>query len=73
MVLSEKDPNKRDILLEEDMRIKKKKNGTRRIKSGFLIFPKTINGETRWLESATWIEYYYSKNGWVSSQWLESE
>ncbi len=27
-----------------------------RVRDGILIFPKTINGETRWLEWAMWNE-----------------
>lgn len=37
------------------MKIKRKTYSTGvYIESGFLWFPKTINGETRWLERATW-------------------
>jgi hypothetical protein len=34
-------------------------NGDRRLRTAFLFFPKTINGETRWLETASWIEKYF--------------
>jgi hypothetical protein len=30
--------------------------GARRVRSRFLILPKTLNGETRWLEVAFWEE-----------------
>jgi hypothetical protein len=38
------------------MRFKYKEyeDGEKRIRSGFLFIPKTIGGETRWLETATW-------------------
>lgn len=32
------------------------KRGDRRMQSAFLMFPKTINGKTRWLERAEWEE-----------------
>lgn len=32
--------------------------GDKRVSSGFLWLPKTIDGETRWLEKATWKEEY---------------
>ena len=35
-----------------------KKDKTTRIKMGFLLFPKTIGNETRWLENATWLQEY---------------
>ena len=42
------------------MRWKKKKEKTKygetRIINRFLIFPKTIQDETRWLEKASWVE-----------------
>lgn len=34
----------------------------------FLFFPKTINNELRWLETATWVEAYiekYTTRGWL--------
>ena len=31
------------------------------VQSGFLWFPKTINGEWRWLTQNTWLTYVYSK------------
>jgi hypothetical protein len=41
-----------------DMRFKHEdyKPGEKRIRSGFLLFPKTIDNETRWLETSTWEE-----------------
>lgn len=34
------------------------KVGDTRRNSGFLLLPMTIDGETRWLEFATWTEEY---------------
>lgn len=49
--------------------------GTTRIKSHFLLFPKTINGETRWLEKATYEQKFIrSENGtfcyWTDTKWI---
>lgn len=33
-------------------------DGEMRSRTGFLIFPKTIDGQTRWLERASWNERY---------------
>ena len=48
--------------------------------SGFLFFPKTINGETRWLEYASWIErlcrmyqpFFETEEGidWIPKRWV---
>lgn len=32
--------------------------GGLKVNSGFLLFPMTLEGETRWLEFATWTEEY---------------
>lgn len=32
--------------------------GDTKSNSGFLLFPMTLEGETRWLEFATWTEEY---------------
>lgn len=32
--------------------------GDRRVRSGFLLWPREINGESRWLEWAEWVESY---------------
>lgn len=32
--------------------------GDRRTKTGFLLFPKCMAGEWRWLEKASWIQAY---------------
>lgn len=54
--------------------------GQTRIKEKFLIFPKKIKNEIRWLEKARWEEvfkdiykgfpYYYWKKKWVANKWL---
>ena len=53
-----------------------------RVKSKFLFFPKTISGQTRWLEFAGWIEQYQSlmlsdkfgfirwRDKWTEIKWL---
>jgi hypothetical protein len=53
------------------------KEGDTRVRSGFLFFPKTINGEERWLEWARWEERYEVwtemwavDSGWVPIAWL---
>lgn len=35
--------------------------GDDRERHGFLFWPKTIDGETRWLERASWLEYFGEK------------
>lgn len=41
--------------------------GDRRTRTGFLLFPKEINGEVRWLEWATWREV--AKSDWIDIEW----
>jgi len=36
--------------------------GDTRIKWGFLLFPKVINSEMRWLVATSWYEWY---TGWT--------
>lgn len=44
--------------------------GAIRIRKGFLLIPKQINGEFRWLEIATWKEEYGEfPNGWSDWGW----
>jgi len=44
---------------------------TTRVKIGFLWFPKTINGETRWLEDATWEQQFHVPfNIWINVRWI---
>jgi len=45
--------------------------------SKFLWFPVTINGETRWLERATFLQCWYSpafRSGnpyWINVRWVD--
>lgn len=44
----------------------------KRIKRGFLFFPKRINLEWRWLEIAEWNESYYdSHTRWFAYSWKD--
>lgn len=51
--------------------------GQKRRKSGFLFFPKVIDGELRWLKYAAWIERYRYRftsfgadfYGWEPEEW----
>lgn len=45
------------------------RTGDRRTKSRFLLLPKTIDGETRWLEKAQWVQVYFDYK-WVSIEWV---
>ena len=45
------------------------KNGDLRIRTQFLLFPKEINREVRWLERASWQEKYCT--GYIFLKWLE--
>ena len=56
------------------MRWKPITDGTTRVKSGFLIFPKTIENETRWLEYARWEQRYFNCSGtrfWSTKRWID--
>jgi hypothetical protein len=62
------------------MRWTKPEAGQERIRSEFLLLPKTISGETRWLERAGWLERYFVPSQsvlfippyWYPVRWLES-
>jgi hypothetical protein len=61
-------------------KLKYPERGETRQKSAFLFFPKTINGERRWLEFATWLEVYGELDddmpeslGWGGSYWEAKE
>lgn len=53
--------------------------GNERKRSGFLLFPLTIKGETRWLERAEWVEVYQepgnemmvASGNWFPCRWVE--
>lgn len=53
------------------MRWSQPKHWDNRYKSGFLLWPKCIDGECRWLESAVWQEKYekHSSPGWSAYRW----
>lgn len=65
------------------MRFKQKplpNDGDTRIKTKFLLFPKKINGETRWLEKSSWEEvceiydnspYYMDIISWDAFRWID--
>lgn len=62
------------------MRIKIKKrerpnNGAKRIKTKFLLFPRIIDKEFRWLEKATYSQLYlkYDSGPFRFSQWINVE
>jgi hypothetical protein len=42
--------------------------GVRRLRSSFLILPKTIKGERRWWSREQWIEEYCEV--WIPIQWI---
>lgn len=60
----------------------KPKPGNYRLVERFLLFPKLIRGELRWLERACWVErykavpcesthgYYYEQFEWVATHWF---
>ncbi len=59
------------------MRKQLPKNHTKRTRTKFLFFPKTIKGEKRWLEKATWEEYCLSSDTsgqtfWYGIRWIDS-
>lgn len=41
-----------------------------RVCSGFLFFPKNINGETRWLEFAVWVEMIHDGGSLDGLYWF---
>jgi len=55
------------------MRLKTERNGDKRIKKRFLIFPKTILGETRWWEFAQWEQELIvdRETFWIDNFWID--
>lgn len=57
------------------MRWAYKENETRRVRRSFLILPRYINGEARWLERAAWIEERdignYAGGEWRPVRWAD--
>lgn len=60
---------------------RKTQTGDTRIRAKFLLLPKTVNGETRWLEKATWLEEYDGSwkhydlgfGEWRGVEWLDQQ
>jgi hypothetical protein len=44
--------------------------GEERVVNKFLIFPKCIHGECRWLERVVIKQKYYRKKYWIDISWL---
>ena len=45
----------------------------RRVRRGFLLFPRCINGEWRWLEMAEWRQFWgvgLRSCAWIDEDWL---
>lgn len=61
------------------MKWKKRCYGDKKIITKFLLFPKCINGEYRWLEKAVFEQEYdnykydflFDIGGWVSTKWID--
>ena len=52
------------------------KRGDTRTRRGFLIIPRCIAGQWRWLEYAVWEQVFfsvYSGSGWEDRRWVEPE
>jgi len=50
--------------------------GDKRIRTSFLLWPKTIKQETRWMEKATWEEIYEPGLDWcqfIPVRWIDIE
>jgi len=50
--------------------------GDKRIRTSFLLWPKTIKQETRWMEKATWEEIYECGFDWcrfIPVRWIDIE
>jgi len=48
------------------------KPGDTRVISKFLLFPRTINSITRWLEFAEIKQTFYSLEGWEDDEWTDN-
>lgn len=51
--------------------------GNRRVKKGFLFFPKAIDGIVIWFEFVAWVEEYQGRYGggaeWTPVEWGKGE
>ena len=46
--------------------------GGERVRTAFLLLPKRIGDETRWLETATWVEEWMGPgHWWVGRRWVD--
>lgn len=46
--------------------------GVERTRTRFLLLPKRIGNETRWLEAATWVEEWRGPGRWwVGLRWID--
>jgi hypothetical protein len=52
------------------MRWRRPKRGDKRVRRKFLWFPLELDGETRWLERASWDEEY-GTTMWFPLRWVE--
>ena len=55
------------------MKIYDKEPVLKKEKSGFLFFPKNIDGVTRWLEFAKWETMYHGDGGGAMGGWWQDE
>lgn len=50
-----------------------KRKPDERIKKRFLIWPRCIDGEYRWLEWVRWLQSRRNALGWYDVSWIENE
>lgn len=60
------------------MRWREPKEDDRRCRVAFLLLPRSINGETRWLEWATWEQKSWrgalsGRLWWDDYQWIDGD
>ena len=49
---------------------KEPRDKTKRLVAQFLLLPLSINGQTRWLERAVWLEQYDALTSrWIPQKW----
>ena len=56
------------------MRFPRPAIGSQRVLGKYLLLPKDVGGETRWLEHAWWLEEYRRTKGgegWCPIRWVE--
>jgi hypothetical protein len=52
-------------------KFKKIIGGETRFRKKFLIFPKILNNELRWLETAEWEERFVFPGKWLGIRWIK--